>query len=234
MKEILQGLLSEPSSLQVELSRQREAEVDEALAVVQAHHEEEGFNGPTPERAMIANGALLSFPLEDRNSRAILATAFQVCTPIRKMFMLGQITQAQVDAAEKFHNSYAISTQEGRMTGRYGIEMQMAAAVGRSGGTRVSQLGGEALSRLSHQEMRANHAGYLKNACAALGDHRAAIWLISFLNEASMPGQDKPMTLGDVGANFMGYSSVKSQQTAGATLVSFWLRILANHYGFKD
>ena len=95
-------------------------------------------------------------------------------------------------------------------------------------------MSGEALSRLSHQEMRANHAGYFKSACAALGDQRAATWLINFLNEESMPGQAKPMTLADVGANFMGYSSVKSQQTAGATLVSFWLRILANHYGFRD
>lgn len=234
MKEVLQSLLSDTSSVEVELSAKRDAEVEEALAIVAANHEDEGFTGPTPERARIANGALSSFPLEDRNSRAILATGFEVCTPVKKMALMGQITQAQADAAERFHKSFAIATQQSRTTGRYGIEMAMAAAVGRAGGTPIGQMTAEAAKRMTHQEMRANHANYYRNACAALGDARAAIWLTALLNEDTMPGADKPITLADVGRNFMGYESEKSCQTAGSTLVRWWLKILCNHYGFTD
>ena len=41
------------------------------------------------------------------------------------------------------------------------------------------------------------------------------------IREQSMPSQGKPMTLADVGTIFRGYASVKSQQTAGATLIAF-------------
>lgn len=196
-------------------------------------HDDPAFNGPTRERALVANGNLAHFPIEDRNSRGNVGIYFQVFGPVNKMYLSGQITSAEARAAAKFNADYVLA-QMVKVTVKYALELQMASAVGRSGGTPVSQMTESAAARLNFDERRANHAGYYYNACKALGNEKVSQWLTLLLSEETLPGAEKPVALADIGYAFMNYTGKQQRQAAGATLTKWWLGMLARHYGFDD
>ena len=102
------------------------------------------------------------------------------------------------------------------------MDALLTSRVGRSGGTPVSQMSGEALSRLSHQEMRANHAGYFKSACAAqtLRAHRCETQSSFVLRNRIV------MRAGDTGAPF---TLTEVTSAIGTTLKAGYWRLLAGH-----
>jgi hypothetical protein len=182
--------------------------------------EEEG--APTPERARIANGSLQKLDLYDKNSRTPIATAYKINSVLDKLLANDQITEAMHSAGERFHEDYVVGRCV-KMTGKYGLAFEMAAAIGPTAGTPVSQLTAEALARLPDSTKSANrfYAAY-----KAIGHKETADAIVAVVCEGSA-------TLTDIGRSWTNYGSVKQQSAAGLAQFKIGLDMLADVYGTK-
>ena len=187
--------------------------------------EEEKFIGsPTPERARVANGSLQKIDLYDKNSRVPIATAWRVNSVLDKLRMNGQIDDAMHRAGEMFREDFTRGMLR-TMTGKYGVDFEMAAAIGPTSGTPVSQLSKEALERRSNRDREQCSNDFIA-AYRYVNHKETADALVAVICEESA-------TLSEIGAAWTGYGSSKQQSAAGFAQFKIGLDKLADNYGTK-
>lgn len=183
----------------------------------------EDAGAPTPERARIANGSLHTFPIyENPNSRVPIATGRRVVPVLEKLRENGQITEAMYQAGVKFRENYTYGMLS-RVTGRYGLDFEMAAAIGPTSATPIGQLTEDALSRLPDRTKYVNdfHAGY-----KYINHKETADACVAIICEESA-------TLSEVGYSWTEYGSAKQQSAAGFAQFKIGLDMLSVCYGTK-
>lgn len=178
---------------------------------------------PTPERARIANGSLQKIDLYDKNSRVPIATAYRVNSVLDKLFANGQIDDAMHRAGEMFREDYTYGMLRS-MTSKYGLDFEMAAAIGPTSGTPVSQ-----------QKASDNRRGRDRDECA--NEFIAAYRYINHKATADALVAvicDETATLAEIGAAWTGYGSSKQQSAAGFAQFKIGLDKLSEKYGTKS
>jgi hypothetical protein len=190
------------------------------------HKQEEAHSGaPTPERAAIANGSLVTFPIyENPNSRVVIATGYRIATPIYKMFQDGRISENEQKAAEIFYRDYTIGMMSPGLIAKYGERMGF-------GGTPLAQQANT--ERLTPEERRAEHHTKYVKACSYIGHKPTAYWLTAIACEIPVGEPAKVPTLEDVGRIYGGYKCPKRAQSSGSTLIKSGLERLTDFYGLE-
>lgn len=189
-------------------------------------HEQTGGDeagAPTPERARIANGSLQKIDLYDKNSRVPIATAYRVNSVLDKLFANGQIDDAMHRAGEMFREDYTYGMLRS-MTSKYGLDFEMAAAIGPTSGTPISQQKPSESRRNRDRDECANEfiAAYRYINHKATADALVAVIC------------DETATLAEIGAAWTGYGSSKQQSAAGFAQFKIGLDKLSEKYGTKS
>jgi hypothetical protein len=187
-------------------------------------HEQTGGDeagAPTPERARIANGSLQKIDLYDKNSRVPIATAYRVNSVLDKLFANGQIDDAMHRAGEMFRQDYTYGMLRS-MTSKYGLDFEMAAAIGPTSGTPVSQQ-----KQSDNRRDREECANNFISAYRYINHKATADALVAVICEESA-------TLAEIGAAWTGYGSSKQQSAAGFAQFKIGLDKLSENYGTKS
>jgi hypothetical protein len=189
-----------------------------AHAAGNADYSQDDSIGPTPERMRIANGELVSWPSQSESGRII--TRYRIASVLEKMLEKGAITKAMYDAGLEWGEDYAKAGIPPRMTGKYGLEFEMASAIGHTRGTPVGQ------QRTSFEDRRAKHAKAFWDAYMAIPHRATADALVAVICEETA-------TISDIGYAWTGYGSNKQQSAAGFAQFKIGLDMLADIKGTK-
>lgn len=189
-----------------------------AHAAGNATHSRDEFLGPTPERMVHANGELVSWHSRAETGRII--TRYRIASVLEKLLEKGQITKAMFDAGTEFGDDYAKAGIPPRMTGKYGLEFEMAAAIGHTRGTPVGQ------QRGTKEDKRAKAAKDFWDAYMAIPHRATADALVAVICEETA-------TVTDIGYAWTGYGCNKQQSAAGFAQFKIGLDMLADIKGTK-
>jgi hypothetical protein len=188
---------------------------------------EQDFDGPTPERAAIANGHLIErdiFDAPNSATRIPIGTGFRIATPVYKMHLDGRVGIQEVKAADKFYKDYNHGVLSHKVAGRYGIDLHMA-GLG-TGGTPLSQQEDDG----HEEEFHIFHAKRYARACAYIGHKPTVQWLTSLVCEVPIGEPCRIPTLEEIGRAYVGYESRKHAMASGVTLIKNGLERLAQFY----
>lgn len=182
----------------------------------------EWTDGPTPERMRIANGSLHRF--EHVEGGRIIATSYRVGSPVWKMFKDGHIGEPEHQAAELLYRDYARSDYQPGMVGKYSPKID-------GGTTPLAQMADT--DRLMPGERRVFHAARYRQALLHLKHEASAHWVRRLVCEDPIGGNEKPLTLADIGRGYCGYKNERQAYASGVTLVRIALEMLADFYGLR-